>query len=80
MNNLMIVYWSELDGDELVACVEKFEEGPGQLNKLLDFCAKLRDEGKMFITSTSHHITPGDIVKNGKLPNGQPYTWTKRRC
>jgi len=75
----MIVYWCELEGDALVPCVQHFPEGEGQLSKLLAFCAKLRDEGKMFITSTSHHNSPGDIVKDGKLPNGQPYTWKKRR-
>lgn len=75
---MMIVYWCEYDGSQLVPFVREFEGTPTQITDLLDFCAELRQQQKLFITSTGEGIG-SDIVRDGKLPNGQPYTWKKRR-
>jgi hypothetical protein len=74
----MIVYWSERNGDNLQAFAREFSESSTQINELLDYCAELRREGKLFVTSTGEGMG-ASIVKDGKLPNGQPYTWKKRR-
>lgn len=74
----MIVYWCDIVEQQLTPFVKEFEDGPTQITDILDFCSNLRKSGKLFVTSTSEGID-SDIVKDGKLPNGQPYTWKKRR-
>ncbi len=75
MSNL-VVYW--IDPNSGVPSAELFPDGSDQLTKLLERCAELRKEGMLFVTSAGD-AEGGSIVKDGKLPSGEPYTWTKRR-
>ena len=72
----MVVYWCD---ENLTPHVETFEEGQNQIKLLLEFCQQLRLDGKLFVTSASLDSSSGSIVRDGKLPNGEPYTWKKRR-
>jgi len=85
----MIVYWCERElheeresgepYEELVPRHEHFPDGPDQLTLVINTCAALKKAGKLFVTSCSHDPTLGGIVRDGRLPNGEPYTWKKRR-
>lgn len=75
---MMIVYWCDVVEEQLTPHVREFESSPTQITDILDFCSELRKTGKLFVTSTGEGIG-SDIVRDGKLPNGQPYTWKKRR-
>lgn len=75
----MVVYWCDVEDESLTPHVQKFEEGQNQLTLLLEFCQRLRLDGKSFVTSASLDSSAGSIVRDGKLPNGEPYTWKKRR-
>lgn len=72
----LVVYW--IDPIDELPRVEFFPDGKDQLTKLLNFCAEKRKEGMRFVTSAGDS-EQGAIVRDGKLPNGEPYTWTKRR-
>lgn len=72
----MVVYWVDADG---VAQYEAFPSAQDQLSKVLAKCASLRINGMRFVTTTGDSNDMGGIVKDGKLPNGEPYTWKKRR-
>jgi hypothetical protein len=72
----MILYWVEPDSDE--PCYELFPNNETQLTDILERARVLRSEGKLFVTTASHSFESGGIVRDGKLPNGQPYTWKKR--
>jgi hypothetical protein len=75
----MVVYWCEsLDG-VMAPNVEQFPDGEQQIGLLLARAAQLREQGMFFVTTASHHSIGVDGVKDGLLPNGQPYTWKKRR-
>lgn len=74
---MMVVYWIDQDG---IPHYEGFPPGQDQISKLLAKCAELRSQGMKFITSAGDStFDGGGIVKDGKLPNGEPYTWKKRR-
>lgn len=75
---MMIVYWCEYDGEHLIPRMEEFEHSSTQIIDVLDYCTKLRQEQKLFITTMGEGIS-SDIVRDSKLPNGQPYNWKKRR-
>jgi hypothetical protein len=75
----MVVYWCDVVNDELVPNVEDFPDGEDQIGKLLARCSELREQGKFFVTSTSHHCTGVAGVIDGKLPDGTVYQWRKRR-
>jgi hypothetical protein len=80
MINGMMVYWIELhDGVTPQACFEWFEDGEDQIGQMLARCAELREAGKMYVTSCSHHSTGVAGVIDGKLPDGSVYQWRKRR-
>ena len=54
------------------------------LNKALKMTEELRREGNTFVTMVSEDPNqigkPGvDAVEEGVLPNGEEYTWRKRR-
>jgi hypothetical protein len=76
---MLIVYW--IDPETRQAHYEEFGDGTEELKKALNACQTLRKAGGMAVTSIYH--TPNDvaggIVQDGKLPNGEPYTWKKRR-
>lgn len=59
--------------------VEEFPDGEDQIRNLLDRCQELRNQGKLFVTSTSHHCVGVSGVIDGKLPDGTVYQWRKRR-
>lgn len=73
---MAIYYCSSVDGENLRAHVEFVEEIP----ELLARMRELHKAGFLFITSASH--TRDGVVQgviDGKLPDGTPYTWRKRR-
>lgn len=81
---MIVVYYCDvnvlMDGSNLIPRVEMFPEGESQLTDMLARCRELHALGKFFITSASHHnegVVTGVI--DGKLPDGTPYTWRKRR-
>lgn len=76
---MIVVYWSKLEGETLVPFMENFPESVTQLTDMLVRCNELRKTGALFVTSTSHHCDGADIIQDGKLPNGQSYTWKKHR-
>lgn len=72
------VYWmSELDE----ACYQDFED----MSVALNWTEFLRSKGRTFVTMVSENPNsigkPGvDAVVDGKLPDGEDYTWKKRRA
>lgn len=74
----MIVYWCESTPDGMAPQCQIIDEGQKQIKELIELTTELRQQGKHFVTSTSEGAG-ADIVRDGKLPNGQPYTWKKRR-
>ena len=71
------VYWTDETGN---ACFQNFTE----ISPALDWARFLRDRGRTFVTMVSEDpnvIGPQgvDAVENGLLPNGDKYTWKKRR-
>jgi hypothetical protein len=74
---MMTVFW--IDPTTYAADFAQFPEGPDQISQVLECCSAMMAEGMMFVTSASNHTTMGGIVKDDKLPNGEPYTWKKRR-
>lgn len=72
----LVVYWIDEAG---VPHYLAFEPGKNQISDVLAACADLRSLGMRFITTASDGSMDGGIVKDGKLPNGEPYTWRKRR-
>ncbi len=76
----MVVYWIELDLDgNLQSRYKLFPEEDLQIRKVLDECAELRAEGKLFVTSTSDLCIGVSGIIDGKLPDGTTYQWRKRR-
>jgi hypothetical protein len=73
----MIVYW--IDPVKFEANFEIFEDKPEQLTEVLNRYMELCKAGMHFVTSASETSGGGGIVRDGKLPNGEPYTWKKRR-
>lgn len=76
MVSLVIYYCDSSDGEQLVPHMEVVEE----IIPMLQRMRELHAAGKLFITSTSH--TRDGVVQgviDGKLPDGTPYTWKKRR-
>lgn len=72
---MLVVYW--IDPETRQAYYQEF--GDEELSKALDACSTLRHAKMLCVTTVSHDPTPGGIVKDGKLPNGESYTWKKRR-
>lgn len=70
---MMAVFY--IDENE-VAQYTKLEDN--DIAGLLKTMAELRARGLRWVTSCGED-SGADIVRDGKLPNGQPYTWTKRR-
>jgi hypothetical protein len=71
------IYWTDSQG---LACSQDFEI----LTDALAHSKHLRDIGRTFVTMVSENPNvvgkPGvDTVIDGKLPNGEAYTWMKRR-
>ena len=71
------VYWSLANGDISAKEIENLVEA---LNKTND----LRRDGFRFVSMVSEDLNQvGQLgvssVENGKLPNGDDYTWKKRR-
>jgi len=71
------VYWTNPDNNE--AYSEDFED----LNLALKSCEKLRQSGRIFVTMVSEN--PNNVgktgvaaVKDGVLPDGSKYDWTKK--
>ena len=71
------VYWTDPLG---LPCAQDFES----LTESLEHSKYLRDTGRTFVTMVSENPDsvgkPGvDSVVDGKLPDGEDYTWMKRR-
>lgn len=71
------VYWTDHEGKAQALYVMG-------LNKVLKMTEELRREGNTFVTMVSEDPNqigkPGvDAVEEGVLPNGDEYTWRKRR-
>ena len=71
------VYWT---CPQLMPASQDFE----QLNEALAHTKYLRETGRTFVTMVSEDPNsvgkPGvDSVVDGKLPDGEDYTWMKRR-
>lgn len=54
------------------------------LDEALKWANELRDNGNRFVTIASENpdsigLSGVDSVENGLLPNGEAYTWKKRR-
>jgi hypothetical protein len=78
---MICVYW--INPDIEGAYFRKFSET--ELAAVLRFCDQLRKDGNKFVTTASEPTEmvgqPGvDTVADGKLPNGEPYEWTKDRA
>lgn len=55
-----------------------------EMSEALTFSQKVRNMGASFVTmacenTNSVGVMGVDAVKDGKLPNGEDYTWKKRR-
>lgn len=74
---MLVVYW--IDPDSRKAHYLNFDDSNESLIKALDSCRELTSNGMLCVTTKSHDSTPGGIVKDGKLPSGEPYEWKKRR-
>jgi hypothetical protein len=76
---MLIVYW--IEPNDLQPRHEVFGDGNNELLKALNICQALRRAKKIAVTSTYHieDNAVGGIVQDDKLPNGEPYTWKKRR-
>lgn len=71
------VYWSLANGDISAKEIENLVEALNKTNEL-------RREGFRFVSMVSEDLNQvGELgvlsVENGKLPNGDDYTWKKRR-
>jgi hypothetical protein len=71
------VYWTDEVGD---ACFQNFKD----ISTALNWAKFLRDSGHTFVTIVSENTNVVgkagvDSVENGLLPNGDKYTWKKRR-
>jgi len=68
---MTIVYWMNSDN----TIMSKYFD---DLNTMLNFNLSLRQTGARFIATATENVSC-DMVRDGLLPNGQPYTWKKRR-
>lgn len=71
------VYWTD---KSMNACFQDFED----MNLALNWVKFLRDSSCTFVTMVSENPNVVgkvgvDSVENGMLPNGEKYTWKKRR-
>lgn len=71
------VYWTSQDGQ---ACSEDYVE----MVEALTQANHLRNIGRAYVTMVAEHPNQVgkmgvDAVKDGKLPNGEDYTWKMRR-
>lgn len=76
-NQMYKIYWTDSQG---APCSQDFEG----LSDALAHSKYLRDIGRTFVTMVSENPDavgkPGvDSIVDGKLPDGNNYTWMKRR-
>lgn len=71
------VYWTAQDGQ---ACSQEYNE----MIEALTQANHLRTIGRSYVAMVSENPNQVgkngvDSIKDGKLPNGEEYTWSKRR-
>jgi hypothetical protein len=80
----IIVFWIEPGPSKTRLNAQATKFGDLELGTALAYAACLRKEGFQHVTISSQHedcvTLPGvDSVEDGKTPDGQDYTWKKRR-
>lgn len=71
------VYWTDTNG---AACSEDYAE----MVEALTEANRLRTQGRAYVAMVGENANQVgamgvDSVENGQLPNGENYTWKKRR-
>lgn len=80
----LVVYWLDHESNTL-SQFKEFTDGPTQITDALEFCAELRKIKTIsHITTCSEHpdcVSENGVsgIVDGKLPDGTPYQWRKRR-
>lgn len=74
----VVIYWTDVNNT-----IQSANHSPTDFNGVISHINQLRNAGNTHVVMSCEHPnsvgSPGvDTVVDGKLPSGEPYTWSKQ--